>query len=64
MFTFQHVLGDVEVEAAYIELHGSLLWPDHGVRVVAHPILLRLAGLDDHGHAQQLLTRQSKGLHK
>ena len=62
MFTLKHVLGNVEVEAADVELHGPLLRTDHGVRVVPHPVLLRLAGLDHHGHTQQLLPRQTQRL--
>ena len=44
-YSSHHLLADVAVKVAHIELHGSLLWPDHGVCVVANPVLLSLTWL-------------------
>jgi len=52
----EHLVADVAVEVAHVELHGPLLRPDHGVRVVTHSVLLRLARLHNYRHTQQLLA--------
>merc|ERR1740123_1577696 len=63
----QHVLGDVEVEAANVKLHGSLFRPCEAVSISSNPVLLcspallRLAGLNNHRHPAQLLPRETEG---
>merc|ERR1740123_2078747 len=63
----QHVLGNVEVEAANIKLHRSLFRPRETVSISSNPVLLcgpallRLAGLNNHRHPAQLLPRETEG---
>ena len=52
----EHLVADVAVEVADVELHGTLLWSDHGVSVVANTVLLRLAGLDNYRNTKEFLT--------
>ena len=52
----EHLVADVAVQVAHVELHGSLLGSDHRVGVVTHAVLLGLARLHHDGNAKKLLT--------
>ena len=57
----EHLVADVAVEVSHVELHGPLLRPDHGVRVVTHSVLLCLARLHNYRDTQQLLAWNNIG---
>ena len=56
----EHLVADVAVQVADVELHGPLLGSDHRVGVITHAVLLSLTRLHHDGDAKELLTWKLK----